>query len=100
MNIKKAPLCKGSSAAGGEGLYFAKNYKNSMKTSLSIFTKLKKCDIINMRNKPNMAFRSIFLYRGTLPFCVCKDLNLVKSTSSVFVDMDYSPICQRFVSQQ
>ena len=52
-----------------------------------------------MRNKPNMAFRSIFC-RGTLPFCVRKDLNLVKSTSSVFVDMDYSPICQRFVSQQ
>lgn len=38
--------------------------------------------------------------RGTLPFCVRKDLNLVKSTSFVFVDMDYSPICQRFVSQQ
>ena len=35
------------------------------------------------------------------PFCVHKDLNLVKSTSSVFVDTEYiSPICQRFVSQQ
>ena len=55
---------------------------------------------MNLRNKPNMTFRSIFLYRDTLPFCIRKDLNLVKSTSSVFVDMDYSPICQRFVSQQ
>ena len=29
------------------------------------------------------------MYKGTLPFCVRKDLNLVKSTSSVFVDMDH-----------
>lgn len=35
------------------------------------------------------------------PFCVHKDLNLVKSTSSVFVDKEYnSYVCQRFVSQQ
>ncbi len=66
----------------------------------NIFTNRKKCDIMNLRNKPNMTFRSIFLYRDTLPFCVRKDLNLVKSTSSVFVDLGYSPICQRFVSQQ
>ena len=43
---------------------------------LNLFTNRKKCGIMNLRNKPNMAFRSIFLYRDTLPFCVRKDLNL------------------------
>ena len=36
-------------------------YKGSIKTSQSLFTKLKKCDIIKMRNKLNMTFRSIFV---------------------------------------
>ena len=58
------------------------------KKMLNLFTNRKKCGIMNLRNKPNMAFRSIFLYRDTLPFCVRKDLNLEKSTSFVFTDMD------------
>ena len=35
---------------------------------LKVFTNSKIYDIINMRNKPNMTFRGIFLYRGTLLF--------------------------------
>ena len=83
-----------------KGGFFLLPQSNIIKTLLNIFTNRKKCDIMNLRNKPNMAFRSIFLRRDTLPFCVRKDLNLEKSTSSVFADVDYSPICQRFVSQQ
>ena len=35
---------------------------------LKVFTNPKIYDIINMRNKPNMTFRGIFLYGGTLLF--------------------------------
>ena len=62
--------------------------RRSYINSLKVFTNVERYDTIKVRNKPNMTFGSIFLYGNTLSSCVHKDLNLVKSTSSVFVDMD------------
>jgi hypothetical protein len=68
--------------------------------SLKLFTNIQIYDIIKTRNKPNMAFRSIFLYKGYSAFLRPQRLEFGKKYEFRLCGYGLSPICQRFVSQQ